>query len=48
MKKLRASFAGVEVNGETEYSIIDGTGIFKNEAIVRLSENVLTYPKPNL
>jgi hypothetical protein len=46
MAQFRAFAQGVEVNGETVYSIVDGMGSFKHTALSVLSENGIKDPKP--
>ena len=46
MAQFKAFAPGVEVNGETVLSIVDGMGVFKNAAFKILSENGISDPKP--
>jgi hypothetical protein len=46
MAQFKAFASGVQVNGETVYSIIDGMGAFKQSALKILAQNNIADPKP--
>ncbi|MDH3346481.1 MAG: hypothetical protein OEM02_00075 [Desulfobulbaceae bacterium] len=48
MAQFNALAMGVEVNGETVLSVIDGMGVFKAQAIKILEENGVTNPTPGM
>ena len=46
MAQYKALAPGVEVNGETVLSVIDGMGSFKAQAVKILAENGISHPQP--
>ena len=46
MAQFKAFSSGVEVNGETVLSIVDGMGAFRNKALAILKKNGIEDPKP--
>jgi hypothetical protein len=47
MKKFKALAPGIEVNGQTVYSVVDGLGIHKKQAYEILSQNGIDDPQPD-